>query len=148
MNKNKIDIIIDNILSIKLNFFKPFINAKGLHSIITPGIYYVLIALDKHGPLSMSHIGKEVSMSKPNVTALVDKLIFQGLAERIHDESDRRIINIKLTKKGLKIKKEIDKTFEKHIYQKLSSLSDAEFKILSDSLCNVRNLLSKIQKTE
>jgi MarR family 2-MHQ and catechol resistance regulon transcriptional repressor len=146
MNKYEIDNIVDNILSIKLNFFKPFMDSKGLKSLITPGTYYVLIALERNGPLSMSSIGREASMPKPNVTALIDKLILKGLAERTQDVHDRRIVNIKITKKGLKMKKEIDKTFEEHTTKTLSVLTADEVKLLSDSLNKVRQLMSKIQK--
>jgi DNA-binding MarR family transcriptional regulator len=138
--------IIDNILSIKLIFFKELVNLKELRKLITPGTYYIMIALEKHGKLSMTKIGRETAMPKPNVTSFVDILISKHFAERIPGEKDRRIINIKLTKKGLKAKKEIDKFFRTRMYNKLKELSSSEIKNLSSSLISVREVLSKLQK--
>jgi DNA-binding MarR family transcriptional regulator len=90
----------------------------------------------------MSNIGKEIYMPKPNVTALIDKLISQNLVERIPDSKDRRIINIKLTKKGLKTKKEIENIFKEQV----SFLTDKEINELSNSLTKARNIIAKIQK--
>ena len=146
MNKNELDKIIDNILSIKLIFFKALVNSRGLKTMITPAIYYLMRALEKRESLSMSEIGKVIYTPKPNVTPLIDKLISKKLVERIHNEKDRRIINIKLTRKGLKTKQEIEKIFEEQTESKLSSLTEKEIKELSNSLIKVRSILSKIQK--
>ena len=138
--------IIDSILFIKPIFFKALINAKGIKALITPGTYYIMLALEKSGALSMSHISKEVSMPRPNVTPLVDKLICTGLAERISDGKDRRIINIKLTKSGLKTKKEVDKALREHTFQKLNYLTQRDVSILAESLAKVREILAKLPK--
>jgi len=47
----------------------------------------------------MSEIGKHLGIPKPNVTALIDKLIDEKLSERLPDKTDRRIIKIKLRRK-------------------------------------------------
>ncbi len=147
MKKQKeIDAIVDDILFIKPIFFKALINAKGIKALITPGTYYIMLALEKSGALSMSQISKEVSMPKPNVTPLVDKLICTGLAERISDGKDRRIINIKLTKSGLKNKKEVDKALKAHTYEKLKDLSLNDLNLLAESLTKVKNILAKLPK--
>jgi DNA-binding MarR family transcriptional regulator len=146
LTDKELEDIIDNLLSIKLIFFKELVNLKELRKLITPGTYYVMIALEKHGSLSMSQIGRETAMPKPNVTSFVDMLISKHFAERIPDEKDRRIINIKLTKKGLKAKKEIDKFFRNQMSDKLKILRPSDIKNLSCSLVHVSNVLSKIPK--
>jgi DNA-binding MarR family transcriptional regulator len=146
VTEKELEDIIDNILSIKLIFFKELVNLKELRKLITPGTYYIMIALEKHGSLSMSQIGRETAMPKPNVTSFVDMLISKHFAERIPDEKDRRIINIKLTKKGLKAKREIDKFFRNQMHNKLRVLTSAEIKNLSCSLIHVSDVLSKIPK--
>jgi len=146
MKQKEIEVIIDNILFIKSIVFKSLVNATGVKDKISPGIYYVMLVLDKFGALSMSRISKEIAIPKPNVTILVDKLISGGLAERIPGKKDRRIIEIKLTKKGLNTKKEVDKTLKEHTFQKLFSLSPPDIKLLSELLSKVRNIFEKIPK--
>jgi DNA-binding transcriptional ArsR family regulator len=50
----------------------------------------VLITVMKHGPLPVSEIDRRIDISKPYMTALIDKLIKEGLVERIPDKADRR----------------------------------------------------------
>nr|WP_255343964.1 MarR family transcriptional regulator [Methanobacterium sp. SMA-27] len=56
--------------------------------------FHILKVLKKKGPLPMSEIGRRVYISKSNMTSLIDKLVENGLAERIPDTNDRRVINI------------------------------------------------------
>jgi DNA-binding MarR family transcriptional regulator len=44
-----------------------------------------------------------------NATRIVDKLVEKKLVSRSEDKSDRRVVNIKITDKGLKILNDIDK---------------------------------------
>src|ERR1035437_4927441 len=101
MEQAKLSSIADDIVSIKPLFYKTFGRPAYLNSYITPGAFYVLHLLVKCGELSMSEIGEKLFISKPNVTTLIDKLIENGFTERLPDKSDRRIIKIRITKKGI-----------------------------------------------
>jgi DNA-binding MarR family transcriptional regulator len=73
------------------------------------------------GQITPSEISRIMCISKPNVTTLITKLIDDGLAQRSHDEKDRRVINVAITEKGrkalqryrLRVKKYLLKAFEK-----------------------------------
>jgi len=148
MDKNQSDTIIDNIFAVNPILFKSLIKVKQKKPHLTPGSHYLLVTLEKNGILSMSEIGKILSMPKPNVTALVDKLIIEKLIERLPDRQDRRIINIQLTKKGNKLIGDMKKAMRDNIAQKLMALSDKELMLLSVSLQNVKNILSKINSND
>jgi DNA-binding MarR family transcriptional regulator len=45
-------------------------------------------------------LAKELSVSPPTVSALIDQLVQQGLIERVPSEQDRRTIRLKLTTGG------------------------------------------------
>ena len=144
MDKNQSDTIIDNIFSVNPILFKSLVKLKQKKPHLTTGSHYLLVTLEKNGILSMSEIGKTLSMPKPNVTALVDKLIIEKLIERLPDKQDRRIINIQLTKKGNKLIGDMKKAMRDNIKEKLMILSDKELMLLSVSLQNVKNILLKI----
>ena len=144
MEKQHLDTIIDNIFSVNPILFKSLVKIKPKKPHLTPGSHFLLMTLRNNGKLSMSEIGKLLSMPKPNVTALVDKLIIDKLIERLPDKEDRRIINIQLTKKGNKLIEAKKKSIHEHIKQKLMILSEKELLQLSTSLQNVKNILSKI----
>ncbi|NJD01908.1 MAG: MarR family transcriptional regulator [Ruminiclostridium sp.] len=60
----------------------------------------ILLALDKYGPLPISHIGDKLCITKSNMTPLVDGMEEKGFISRKASSSDRRIINIVRTEKG------------------------------------------------
>ncbi|WP_337188151.1 MarR family transcriptional regulator [Phenylobacterium sp.] len=61
----------------------------------------VLAALDRNPDgLKMSELSDWLLVSKGNVTAIVDRLIGDGAVERLQDESDRRILRVRLTPPG------------------------------------------------
>ena len=97
MEKLKIDLIAENIISVYPLLYKTISRPIKHQSSITPGGMFVMGSLKRHGLLSMTDIGKCLAMPKPHVTVIVDKLIEEGYAERQNDPKDRRIINISIT---------------------------------------------------
>lgn len=105
-------------------------------------------SLKRNGILSMSDIGKCLSMPKPHVTVIVDKLIEEGYVERQHDPSDRRIVNVLITEKGLKDFEEIKLLVSENLKEKLHALNAEEQDLLMVSSQNVKELLSSILAKE
>jgi len=75
-----------------------FIHKGGL----TIAQMLALHLLDEKGLLKMKEIASELNISLPAATGLIDRLHKIGMIKREYDESDRRIIRIKLTPKGKK----------------------------------------------
>ena len=92
----------------------------------------------------MSEIGEKLFISKPNVTTLIDKLIDNRFTERLPDKKDRRIIKIKVTKKGLVFVEKNKKDFRNQVKKKLLMLSAEELDKFFVSLQTIKEILSKI----
>ena len=139
-----IETVIENLISIHPLLTKSFSKSIRLKSNLNPGSLYVLGALSKHEVLSMSEIGCKLSMPKPHVTGLVDKLIAEKLVERLNDPNDRRIVNITITQKGIEdfslIKKEITMEFR----EKLELLDENRLIILSEATEQVKEILNSV----
>lgn len=103
----------------------------------------VLFYLIHHGPISISKMAKELCISKPNMTPVIDKLVEEGLVTRDYDPTDRRVILIQTTPKALEFLKETQDYVKEIIKEKLSSLNDEDINTLSTSL---ESLLSVIKK--
>jgi DNA-binding MarR family transcriptional regulator len=144
MKEKDITTITDNIISMKALFYRVVSKKVFMKSPIAPAAFHVILCLKKNGSLPMSVIGKHLGIPKPNVTALIDRLIDEKLAERMPDKNDRRIINIKLTKQGLEFIEKNKKVIRDHIKQMLSTLTEKELEGFSESLQNVRDILAKI----
>jgi DNA-binding MarR family transcriptional regulator len=144
MTTLKIDLIADNLISIHPLLYKSISKPLKHQSSITPGGMFVLGSLKRHGTQSMSDIGKCLSMPKPHVTVIVDKLIEEGYVERQSDPKDRRIVNILLTEKGLADFESIKLAISENLKVKLSLLSNKELEILSVASQQVREILISI----
>lgn len=146
--KLKIDIIAENLMTIHPLLYKSLSKPLRTKSPITPGGMFVLGSLKRNGILSMSDIGKCLSMPKPHITVIVDKLIEEGYVERQHDPNDRRIVNVLITEKGLKDFEEIKLVISENLKERLHSLNAEEQDQLLASSQNVKDLLSIILAKE
>lgn len=109
---------------------------------------FVLGSLKRHGTQSMSDIGKCLSMPKPHVTVIVDKLIDEGLVERQSDPNDRRIVNILITERGFSVFETIKKEISENLKLKLTKLNEEEQEILATASRQVREILISILSRE
>jgi MarR family 2-MHQ and catechol resistance regulon transcriptional repressor len=88
--------------------------------------------------LSVNTIKNRMVEVSPNSTRLMDKLEEKKLIERIKDNLDKRIINVKITQVGLNLLQEIDEIFEDDVLL-LKSLTDEEAETLSSLLDKLRD---------
>ena len=109
-----------------------------------PGHYEIMRTLKEAGTLHVSGIGGRLRIPKPGMTHLIDKLVRLGMVVRRTDASDRRTINIRLTKKGRAILGEQERLLKDTIKTTLSHLTDRELAELSVSLRRIRNVFSKL----
>ncbi len=148
MTTLKIDLIADNLISIHPLLYKSISKPLKHQSSITPGGMFVLGSLKRHGTQSMSDIGKCLSMPKPHVTVIVDKLIDEGLVERQSDPNDRRIVNILITERGFSVFESIKKEISENLKLKLMKLNEEEQEILATASRQVREILISILSRE
>ncbi|MDU2665164.1 MAG: MarR family transcriptional regulator, partial [Clostridium perfringens] len=86
-----------------------------------------------------------LSISKSNMTPIIDKLIQENLVERFTDPNDRRIIRVRVTEKGHNFcLKQREKT-KKHLEEKISSLSSEELERVKDLAKELNSIFSKIE---
>jgi DNA-binding MarR family transcriptional regulator len=62
-----------------------------------------ILALYEYGPLPPSKIARHIMVKSSTVTGVVDRLEKKGLAERMRNSPDRRVITIQLTEAGKKL---------------------------------------------
>lgn len=137
--------LVENIISLKHLIIKKLFNREITNSIIPQDAQYVLIMLKKNESATMSEIGCELFMPKPNVTVLVDKLVEAQMVERISDSNDRRIVRIKITEKGSEALAKVRNIFKELLKSKLLLLSEDDLNRLADSLNTVNEVMQKIQ---
>ena len=148
MTKLKVNLIADNLMAIHPLLYKSISKPLRSKTSITPGGMFVMDSLKRRGMLSMSDIGKCLSMPKPHITVIVDKLIDEGYVVRHNDSNDIRIINISLTDKGLIDFEDIKKSLSETLKSKLVLLNDQELEQLSEASQKMKEILISILSRE
>ena len=111
---------------------------------LPPSHYQVLGILRKRGELPLSEIGRMAHIHKSNMTALTDKLVEEGVAERMPDATDRRKINLAISDQGREKLKHWKKQHHNEIKTRLSSLSEEDQEKLYQSIKDIKEIISKI----
>lgn len=136
--------IVDNLF-----FISPMLSRVLRHSIRTrtalnPISWWVLKLVYRNEMLTMSEIGCRLQIPKPHVTAQIDKLIAESLVERLDDPNDRRIINIRLTKKGKENHDKIAQDVSEDMQHRIKQLDPQKIAELLESTQKVRAILNEI----
>ena len=152
MVNNRIDEVADLLTSIL-----PIIHKKLLKDVFRETLAQIGENMSPHHLMIMkvlaeqpklchsTQIGEMTSISKPQMTHLIDKLISLGLAERHYDLEDRRKITISLTDKGKMMIEKLDGLLKNRIKTRLSSLQEGELDKLADSLRTMADILVRVQ---
>lgn len=142
----RLDGIADNILLFFPLFYRKILRVANTRARSNPinMQFHVLAMLLHAGVLPASEIGRRLGISRPHVTSLVDKLISSGLAERRHDEQDRRVVRIAATEKGRNFVNNRRRLVRSSIRRNLSGLGEPELKKLYTALDTFKSIISGI----
>lgn len=131
---------------IKLVRASESMSSRVHHHLLEYGIsssqFAVLEILKHRGPQCQRDLGNKLLKTGGNVVMIIDNLEKNGLVKRDREGKDRRYVNIRLTKKGEKLIKEI---FPKHvngIVEQMNILNKAEQEELG-RLCRKLGLQEK-----
>jgi len=88
----------------------------------------VIQHIGKEKGLSQIEIGRRLIVTASNMTRLLDKLVKEGLVERLSRKGDRRVNIIKITKKGTEILDKAWPGYHKKILELANLLEKDELK--------------------
>ena len=90
--------------------------------------------------LPMSRIAAETALTSGGFTKLADRLIGLGLVQRVRDDTDRRVIHLELTARGIDIAAQVEavtaQALRSHL---LEVLGVEEAGALSDTMLRLRD---------
>ena len=114
--------------------------AKGK---ITIPQFLVLHIISKSGAQKMSFLAKEMGISLPAISGLINRLHKIGVIRRIYDQADRRIIRVDLTAKGKDLVRQVILQRQKMISNIFSAVSPQERKEFLKILSKIHNLYKR-----
>ena len=123
-----------------------FHGEKSLNSDLTPSQIKSFFAFEKDDQAyPIGELGKNARVKSSTMTDMIDRLEKDGIAERIRDEGDRRVVKVRLTDKGKKIKRQFSTKMREGIEEAFAHLSEEEKKMLIDHLKGAYQILKRIE---
>jgi DNA-binding MarR family transcriptional regulator len=107
---------------------------------------YTVMGILLHEDLPISEIGSRLCRSKPNMTALIGKLLREGKVKKVPDRKDRRITRIAITKKGEQTMEKRKAIVKGCIKKNLSGLPRKELERFCSSLETVNEIALKVAR--
>jgi DNA-binding MarR family transcriptional regulator len=112
---------------------------------ITPLQIEILMLLQKEKTLHISEIGNRLHIAKAQMTKLVERLEVLKFIERKVSTTDRRVINVSITKQAEARLKADQNNIMRAIQKSLQSLSREDQETVFYSLRNLRMTLLKLE---
>ena len=91
---------------------------------ITPPQFDALIQLKRGGEMTMGDLCARLHLASSTVTDLIDRMERAGLAQRFRDETDRRVVRLRATKRGLEVIEEVLRTRAAYLGEILGRLPE------------------------
>ena len=123
-----------------------FKNGENLGTELSPPFIKSLFAFteeDREYPIG--ELGKNARVKRSTITDMVDRLEKDGIAERVRDDGDRRVVKVRLTARGKKVRSEFVKKRRAEIQSLFSKLEEKETRQLINHLNEAYKILKKIQ---
>jgi len=101
--KNKTSHIAKEIAQVLPTFLRhmyPYV-FQPIH--VPPSQVLALVSIQERGGCTLTQLRKEMHVSAPTITGIIDRLERDGYVKRSTDPHDRRVKNVVLTKKGRNI---------------------------------------------
>jgi DNA-binding MarR family transcriptional regulator len=102
---------LDKRISIVRHFIEQFYNktlftdGKSVQADLSSSVIKALFAFtDPEHAYRVGELQKQAGVKRSTITDIIDRLERDGIAERISDTNDRRVIRVRLTKRGRELK--------------------------------------------
>ncbi|MDP4098885.1 MarR family transcriptional regulator [Paenibacillus sp. P96] len=106
--------------------------------------YHALFLLHEMRHSTVSELSRQLNISRPNMTPLLDKLVKYDLVSRKTGETDRRVVEVEITPQGDELVQELGKRMALQIKEKLSNLSEADLMRMNKCLDELKCILLKV----
>lgn len=100
---------------------------------------------------SIKEIAEKLRITSGAVSQIVDKVVHEGLVERIADSNDRRSVKITLSAEGRALHERLNQYFEQATGELMAGIPEEKIAVFNEVLTqmiNAENLLAQQKKTE
>ncbi len=120
------------------------IEMKSIH--LTKSPFFILLALMSNESLNMTQVATYIASSKEQATRAVAPLVEAGYVDRFHDESNRKLVLIRLTPSGKTFLHETKEHLHQSLEKKFERLPIQDRQDLGSSPQTILRILKKMQE--
>jgi len=99
---------------------------------------------DENRAYSIGELRRNARVKRSTITVMVDRLERDSIAERFREDGDRRVVKVRLTDKGKKIRREFFQKMRREMERVFSKLTVDERSTLLEYLTGACHILRKI----
>lgn len=99
---------------------------------------HILWVLEHHGDLTMSRLADLLDVSFSNATGLIDRMEERGLVERFRVPTDRRIVVVRASAEGARIRDEIEALKQDRLRAVLGRLEPSSLRRVLAAISDLR----------
>jgi DNA-binding MarR family transcriptional regulator len=110
---------------------------------VTIGMWFVLRMLWDEDGMTQRELGERVGINGPTMVTALNSMERAGLVKRVHNQADRRKINIFLTERGRKLKSKLWPMAAEVLAIGVSGLNRSQVQSLNKMLAQVRTNLER-----
>ena len=100
-----------------------------------------LRTVGKEGSITPSKLAKEVALSQPTVTGIIDRLAARQLVARERSSADRRVVTVSITEAGRALIASAPSPLQERFAQRLGALSAGEQNDIKDTLARIVRMM-------
>ncbi|MCH3922885.1 MarR family winged helix-turn-helix transcriptional regulator [Limosilactobacillus sp.] len=104
---------------------------------------HAIDAITMYDHQTVSEVAKKLHLTPGTMTAMVDRLIAKGYAERFRDQEDRRMIRLGLTHKGRVLYRAHRAFHNMMVKSFLKDMDETELKTVHKALHNLEDFLEE-----
>src|SRR6201988_5174745 len=105
------DALVDEVVA-ELHQMIGSLRCAGTGRMVKAGIsmthLHILWVLEHHGDVTMTRLADLLDVSLSNATGLVDRMAERGLVDRVRVPNDRRVVLVRASEEGARIRDEIE----------------------------------------
>ena len=110
---------------------------------VTPSMLSALSTIDRQGPLTLGRLAEVERVRPPTITKIVGRLEDDGLVVRTTDESDHRVVRVRLSRAGAALVNRSRGRKDAYLASKLARLSSEDRTALEAAVGAIEHLLEE-----
>jgi len=135
------DSLIDDVVG-ELHQMIGSLRCAGTGRMVKAGIsmthLHILWVLEHHGDVTMTRLAELLDVSLSNATGLIDRMAERGLVDRDRVENDRRVVIVRASAEGARIRDEIEALKQDRMRSILGRLEPAQLGRVLAALSDLR----------